>query len=94
MVPDGCYRPWDLHPLSCVKNGRCAITMIHECYTKRAKGQAIFEEGRKKTKHGYNYSLTEEQIEAELDAIFTELGYALVNTHLRKGGGKMVSTAK
>ena len=19
VVPDGCYRPWDLHPLSCVK---------------------------------------------------------------------------
>ena len=45
VVPDDCYRPWDLHPESLVKTGRCAVTMIHECYTKRAK------KGRATTRH-------------------------------------------
>ena len=74
VVPAGCYRPWGLHPLSLVKNGKCAVTMIHECYTKRAKGRPSFEDGRKNIKYGYCYTLMEEQIEAELDTTFTELG--------------------
>ena len=77
VVPDDCYRPWDLHPESLVKTGRCAVTMIHECYTKRArKGRATTRhDGKLKYAWGYNYALTEDQIEAELDTIFTELGY-------------------
>ena len=44
VVPDDCYRPWDLHPESLVKTGRCAVTMIHECYTKRSKkGRTMWE---------------------------------------------------
>lgn len=78
VVPDDCYRPWDLHPESLVKNGKCAVTMIHECYTKRSKkGSRTIDEddGRVKVKWGYCYTLTEQEIEAELDTIFAELGY-------------------
>ena len=69
VVPDDCYRPWDLHPESLVKTGRCAVTMIHECYTKRArKGKATTrDDGKKKYTWGYNYTLAEHQIENELD---------------------------
>ena len=50
--------------------------MIHECYTKRAKkGKATkIHDGKKKYTWGYNHALTEDQIEAELDTIFTDLG--------------------
>ena len=51
--------------------------MIHECYTKRArKGRATTrDDGKKKYKWGYDYTLTEHQIENALDTISTELGY-------------------
>ena len=45
VVPDGCYRPWDLHPLSLVKNGRCAVTMLHECFTKQCTKEKVWENG-------------------------------------------------
>ena len=61
VVPDDCYRPWDLHPESLVKNGKCAVTMIHECYTKRArKGRRRVEDGREKVKWDYYDTLTEQ----------------------------------
>ena len=51
--------------------------MIHECYTKRAKkGKATTRhDGKLKHEWGRNHALTEDEIEAELDTIFTELGY-------------------
>ena len=42
VVPDGCYRPWDLHPLSLAKNGRCAVTMLHECLTKQCTKEEVW----------------------------------------------------
>ena len=75
VVPDGCYRPWDLHPLSLVRDGRCAVTMLHECFTKRTLKEKTWENGRWKFKTGYTRSMTEEQIEDELDIIFDKLQY-------------------
>ena len=89
VVPCGCYRPWDLHPGSLVKTGSCAVTMIHECYTQRArKGNATTtttEYGRAKYKWGYVHTLTEDQIEEELDTIFTGLGYVPGEYPFEKG---------
>ena len=75
-VPDGCYRPWDLHPLSLVKNGRWAVTMLHECFTKQRSKVQFFEDGRPKRKVGQKCMMSEEQIEHELDLIFAELQYS------------------
>ena len=62
VVPDDCYRPWDLHPESLVQNGKCAVSMIHECYTKRAKGNKVIDNGRQKVKFGYANKLTEQEM--------------------------------
>ena len=64
VVPDGCYRPWDLHPLSLAKDGRCTVTMIRECFLKR--------HGRQ---HSYRPVMDDEAIESQLEHIFQELGY-------------------
>ena len=50
VVPDGCYRPWDLHPLSLIRDGRCAVTMLHESFTKRGVKEKVWENGRWKLK--------------------------------------------
>ena len=73
-IPDGCYRPWDLHPQSLVKNGRCAVTMLHTCFLKRGR-KRVHENGRQKQKSYYTYAMTEPEIERDLDVIFKELGY-------------------
>ena len=75
VVPDGCYRPWDLHPLSLVRDGRCAVTMLHESFTKRGVKEKVWENGRWTYKTGYTHSMSEEQIEDELDLILHELQY-------------------
>ena len=74
VVPDGCYRPWDLHPMSLVKNGRCAVTMLHSCFLRRSR-KRVEENGRTKFKSCYAHVMTEEDIERDLDVIFQELGY-------------------
>ena len=74
VIPDGCYRPWDLHPRSLVKNGRCAVTMLHTCFVKRGQ-KRVHENGRDIRKSYYTYAMTEPEIERDLDDIFTELGY-------------------
>ena len=73
VVPDGCYRPWDIHPLAMVKNGRCAVTMLHECFTKQCTKAKVWENGRWKYKTGHKHAMSEEQIEHELDLIFSDL---------------------
>ena len=94
VVPDGCYRPWDLHPLSLVKNGKCAVTMIHECYTTRAKGLPIFEEGRKTIKYGWCDTLTEPEIETEWMSYSLNWVTRPASSPSRKDGEKTVSTTK
>ena len=32
VVPDNCYRPWDLHPRSFVDDSKCAVSMLHTCF--------------------------------------------------------------
>ena len=61
--------------------------MIHECYTKRArKGKATTrDDGKQKYKWGYDYTLTEDQIEEEFDTLFTELGYVPGEYPFEKG---------
>ena len=76
VVPDGCYRPWDIHPLAMVKNGRCAVTMLHECFTKQCTREKVWENGRWKFKTGHKHVMSEERIEHELDLIFKELNYS------------------
>ena len=76
VVPDGCYRPWDIHPLAMVKNGRCAVTMLHECFTKQCTKVKVWENGRWKIKTGHKHAMSEEQIEHELDLIFSDLHYS------------------
>ena len=93
MVPDGCYRHWDLHPLSLVKDGRCAVTMMHECFTTR-RTIKVWEEGRPKRKSGYVHAMTEEQIEKELDLIFTELGYVPNEYQFERGWREDGCTSK
>ena len=75
VVPDGCYRPWDLHPGSLERDGRCAVTMLHESFTKRRNQHKVYENGRWKYKTGYTYSMSEKEIEDELDLVFDELRY-------------------
>ena len=93
VVPEGCYRHWGLHPLSLVKDGRCAVTMMHECFTKRTTIK-VWEEGRPKRKTGYVYAMTEEQIEKKLDTIFIELGYAPNEYPCEKGWPEEGCTSK
>ena len=93
VVPDECYRPWDLHPLSLVKNGKCAVTMLHECYAKRAKGRPIFEDGRKKSSmatatRSRNQKLKQSWMSYSLNWLTLP-----AKIPSRKGGVKMVSTA-
>ena len=64
VVPDGCYRPNDLHPLSLAKDGRCTVTMIRKCFLKRNKRQ-----------HPYTHVMTGEESEAQLECVFQDLGY-------------------
>ena len=71
VVPDGCYRPWDLHPHSLVRDGRCAVTMLHECFTKRRCVEKVWD-GRWKYKTGYTHAMTEKEIEDELKMRQTE----------------------
>ena len=94
VIPDGCYRPWDLHPLSLVKSGRCAVTMLHESFTKRGAEVKIWEDGRPKWKLGYQRRMTEEQIEAELDSIFLKLEYSADEYPFEKGWREDGCTSK
>ena len=65
VVPDGCYRPWDLHPLSLVRDGRCVVTMLHESFAKRGVEERVWENGRWTYKAAYAHSVAGEQIEDE-----------------------------
>ena len=70
VVPENCYRPWDLHPKSLVKDGACVVTMLFECFVQRRR-KRVNDVGRIKCK---TFSPTP-QLEEQLGQIFVDLGY-------------------
>ena len=88
VVPDGRYRPWDLHPGSLVRDGHCAVTMLHESFTKRCNRQRVWENGRYKYKIGFTASMTEKEIEDELDLVLMSSSTKGTNTRLKEDGAK------
>ncbi len=69
-VPDGCWRAYDLHPGTFESTGKCAVHMIHESFTRTKKKRCGSVQSRVVV-----HALTIEEIEAELDKIFVNLGY-------------------
>ena len=47
-IPDGSWRPWDLHPEATARTGKCVVSMLYASFTKRNKKRVI-ENGR--TRH-------------------------------------------
>ncbi len=60
VVPDGCYRPWDLHPRSLVDDSRCAVSMLHTCFLKD-KLIRVTENGRQKRRRVFEAAMREEE---------------------------------
>jgi len=76
VIPEGCWRPWDLHPESFVRDGRCAVAMLHSCFMARRRKRERDEGGEPKRRYYYTYAKTEDDVEGELDVIFRDLGYS------------------
>jgi hypothetical protein len=74
VVPDDCYRPWDLHPRSLVDDSMCAVSMLHSCFLS-VKRVRVEENGRIKYRRVYQAAMREDQIKDELDEIFTAVGW-------------------
>jgi hypothetical protein len=76
VVPDGCWRPFNLHPnaLKDLQEVCCVVQMIHDSYqiSKAPSGSAS---RRGHARRSYSYGATVQEIEAEFDVIFNELGY-------------------
>ena len=71
-LPDGMWRPFDLHPDTFKEfDHGCAVQMLYKSFTKRPGGA----QQRKGVTEHVPY-LTVEQISAELDATFAAMGYA------------------
>ena len=70
VVPDGCFRPWDLHPRSFVDDNQCAVSMLHSSFIIQK-----MEGPRNKRRRVYVEGMEEENIKTELDKIFIDLGY-------------------
>ena len=70
-LPDGMWRPFDMHPDTFKEwDHGCAVQMLYKSFTKRPSGA--------QQRRGVNESapyLTVEQIQAELDECFVALGY-------------------
>ena len=75
VIPEGCWRPWDLHPETTVRSGKCVVSMLHSSFIQRNKKRVI-ENGRTKHKLFYDHVMTEALIEQDLEKIFVELKYA------------------
>ena len=45
VIPEGCWRPWDLHPEATARTGKCVVSMLYSSFTKRNKKRVI-ENGR------------------------------------------------
>jgi len=70
-LPDGLWRPFDLHPDTFKEfDHGCCVQMLHKSFTRRPNGS----EQRKGIKE-HSPILTVSQIEQELEACFEELGY-------------------
>ena len=50
--------------------------MLHECFTKQCTKVKVWDNGRWKIKTGHKHAMSEEQIEYELDLIFSDLHYS------------------
>jgi len=74
VVPDDCYRPWDLHPRSFVDDSKCAVSMLHTCFLKEGRAW-VTENGRRKRQRVFHEAMREDEIKDELDKIFKEMGY-------------------
>ena len=70
-LPDGAWRPFDLHPdtFESFQHG-CAVQMIHRCFSKSLSGSQKKQGLTERTPR-----MTIEQISYELDRCFEELGY-------------------
>lgn len=84
VMPDGCCRPWDLHPLSLVGDGNCAVAMIHDCYTHCTNGRTCVEDGNNNIVRCYIYTLTEQGVVAELDISFHRVGRCFRRIYIRE----------
>ena len=71
VVPDDCYRPWDLHPRSFVDDSKCAVSMLHTCFLKEGRVW-VTENGRRMRRRVFHEAMREKEIKDELDKIFTE----------------------
>ncbi len=78
VIPDGLQWPWDLHPATFEKSGRCVIKMLYESdvYWKHPSGaqkRRAKEAGEACPPYEYVHSMMEGEIETTLDEIFHEL---------------------
>ena len=70
-LPDGLWRPFDLHPDTFKEfDHGCCVQMLHKSFTKRASGGA-----RRQGNNEPVSVMTVAQVEQELQACFEELGY-------------------
>ena len=74
VMPDECYRPWDLHPRSFVDDSKCAVSMLHTCSLREGR-TSVTENGQRKQRRVFHEAMREGEIKDELDKIFTEMGY-------------------
>ncbi len=74
-LPEGCWRPYDLHPNALADlKVCCVVQMVHDSYQvcKQASGAAKRNGAQKKL---WSFGATLDQIEKDFDKIYDDLGY-------------------
>ena len=69
-VPDGCFRPWDLHPDTLDTAGTCVVKMLHSCFLERRRKRVRNAKTRRdEMSSTYEYAMTLQEVEESLDEL-------------------------